>query len=55
MIIGPDDDTAAARESLLTILELLVDELFLKNNFELVGTRWGSRHGNLLLHSGTMV
>jgi hypothetical protein len=36
VIIGPDDNTAAARKSLLKILELLVDEGFLKNNCELV-------------------
>ena len=36
MIIGPDDNTAAACKNLLKILELLVDEGFLKNNCELV-------------------
>ena len=35
MIIGPDDNTAAACKNLLKILELLVDEGFLKNNCEL--------------------
>ena len=36
MIIGPDDNTAAAHNSLHKILKLLVDEGFLKNNCELV-------------------
>ena len=36
MIIDPHDYTTATRESLLKILELLVDEGFLKNNCELV-------------------
>ena len=36
MIIGPDDNTATACKNLLKILELLVDEGFLKNNCELV-------------------
>ena len=35
MIIGPDDYTAAACKSLLKMLEVLVDEGFLKNNCEL--------------------
>ena len=36
VIIGPDDNTATACKNLLKILELLVDEGFLKNNCELV-------------------
>ena len=36
VIIGPDDNTAAAHNSLHKILKLLVDEGFLKNNCELV-------------------
>jgi hypothetical protein len=36
VIIGPDDNTSAARKRLLQILELLVDKGFLKNNCELV-------------------
>jgi hypothetical protein len=36
VIIGPDDNTAASRKRLLKILELLVDEGFLKNNCEMV-------------------